>query len=121
MDFENEFKKIRNPPKTAVNNFESGKNYSSFIYASTRYRTELSQNEFEAYFKEQLKKQGWAFYGENNNFDHKLSFCKGKFDARLSYETGAGWKDNAYYYLLSFSSGQRSSIQSNEPLPRSCW
>jgi hypothetical protein len=75
-----EMKEIKLPPKRAVNKFQKGsKTFSIFI--ETRYRTEISQEEFVRHFKDELEKVGWIYY-RKSDFYHYL-FCRGKRGCRI--------------------------------------
>ena len=121
-NFENEFKLINLPPNTAVNKFErSGKHLSS-ILLTTRYRTEIEKSEFFDKLNQELVNKGWIFHRTENEPGFKTYYyCRGKFDASLSLETGQGiWADGADYWQLSFSLGLRTRPLFGNPLPENC-
>ena len=110
-------KEIKLPPKTAVNKFQKGsKTFSIFI--ETRYRTEISQEEFVRHFKNELEKVGWIYYRKSDSYYYL--FCRGKQDAALFYEGSSLFSDGADYYQLSFTSGLRPQIDLSNSLPANC-
>lgn len=115
LDFENEFKEINLPPKTAVNSFENMSKRRTSVFLTTLYRTELDEEEFVSHISEELSKKGWIYYGKNR--DGGYNFCRGKFDAALYYNGSGGiFGDGANYYKLHFILGLRV----NNKIPDSC-
>ena len=114
-----EMKSINLPQKTAINKFhETSKSHQVFVY--TRYRTELDEKEFVNYFIRELKKRNWIYYGKEYS---EYKFCRGKFDADLTYQNDGGLfsKDNGKYYELSFSKGLRPLFDFSYTRPESCY
>lgn len=116
-EFEAELSKIELPPKTAVNKSESFVKPGGIVSVTKRYRTEIGQEEFRDFFKKTLRKNGWIFNGTNLNHDN---FCKGKFNATLTFESRTFWDDEADYYQLNFSLHGKPLIGAQEIRPAGC-
>lgn len=105
---EKEMKELDLPARTAVNKFE-GLDKSSSILITTRFRTELTDQEFLNHFIEKLKQNGWTYYGveESNTYN----FCRGKLDATIIREGKSIFSnDKENYYILHFSVGLQTTV-----------
>ena len=118
-NFEEEFKQLKLPPKTAVNKSENMSKLRGSILVSNRYRTELDENEFVSQIKNELNKKGWIYYNKSEN-GIEYYFCRGKFDAVLNSEGKGGiFGDGASYYQLEFILGLGVRGRSQN-LPEKC-
>ena len=119
QDFEKEFKEIKLPSQTAVNHFENMSKPRSSILLTTRYRTELSKENFVDILQNELNKKGWIYYDKSEN-NTEFYFCRGKFDAVLNYQGGNGiFGDDGNYYSLEFILGLGVRNRSYN-LPKNC-
>ncbi len=114
---EKEMKEISLPSKTAVNKFQSNsKDYS--ILVSSRYRTELAQQEFINQVSQELIKKGWISYHSRNADEN--DFCRENQRASLNYEGQGGlFGDSGNYYNLDFSVGLVNDFKDQRP--SNCW
>jgi hypothetical protein len=122
-EFRQETKLFSLPPKTAINKEESLSKETVIIGFKTRYRTELDDGEFRDYFHQKMADNGWRYYRRDESDDPFVwadLFCKSKFDAELLLERGNIWGDEAHYYQLRLSFGNRRWIHSNTPIPEAC-
>lgn len=118
-DFEKEQKELKLPSKTAVNKSENMSKQRTSILVSTRYRTEINENEFVSQIKKELGKKGWIYYDKSEN-GVEYYFCREKFDAVLNSQgKGSIFGDGANYYQLEFILGLGVRGRSQN-MPESC-
>jgi hypothetical protein len=109
------------PQKTAINREDSFSKYQVGINIMTRYRTELSADEFVSQFNSTLVSDGWALYVPSRADINTEYLCRRKLRASIIHE-GVSWFANDHkgdYWKLEFFYSPDSDNLSS-PFPVGC-
>ena len=113
-----ELMQIPLPPETEIDNFEDRSKRGKTISLEIGYKTQIPGDQFVAYIKNELIKNGWTYYGKDRERDSdKYSFCRGKREAVLyDRDSFRIFENQADHYQLHFN----SSFNSREDISEIC-